>query len=840
MKSIIRLLSRYKYIILLIYFLALIIYILSPVFHEGNICSTDFVSNLMRARFMNENLIHHLSLDRWTYMQYLGFQPFMFYFPGFFILINLIHLLSFGLIPLVVAYKVLILASFLFLPVSVYFCMRSFNFRKIHAFFAALFSLTSGTIYGYGFKNLLIWGMDVSFFVISLLPAILALYHRLIKRNTLPLCTLLGVSLLFAAIAITHLQTTLHFILVLLFYNIYIFHQIKNKLLYFKKNLIILIITCLLAGFWYFPVLRYYNFFGMLSTCETDTLLNRTMEFLAGKYLTIRSMVILFVIGLFLLTLKSRKNRFLSFFPVTSLVIFIVAADYFELGAAGEFIQYLLNFFTTRSYATFCLFLSFIAGFALGEIILCIREGRYFLFSWLRVRYGKTGLIDKVNTAVTWLSRIALFILCISLITVSFNYMLSYRDDICTESDTPQKLKPRLIMGVFNWLKDNAGAYDLIGQQYQNEPIPEMSGAGYLVSLQDHTGLPIFGGGHFEASNISLTMGKYDNVDFFKQSNAEIIHQSLAKFNMKYIVIDKRQRFLDKLVRYKEGFEQVYTNAIFSILKIKGSNTIFLSEPEKNGFRVLDYSINLEKSVPELSWTINNTIPGAIMTVSLTYFPKWKAYIDGKQIKTLKNNDFLLIIPLEKMGVQTVTIKYEGTFPEMIFNLLSILILLFIIVVYIRVVIIKRKELALFKRSYWESRFSKTALMKKVILFTVTVVGCAVIFLLLGTGFGTLPPITEGSEESGLVNTTWEFYYMEENTKIIIAENLKLLPNRKIDGYESVNEDHWALKNGVLVFYTNENMPSTRFTRVTKKGDKYIFEGKFLLTGKITHVLEQH
>ncbi|MBN2534050.1 MAG: hypothetical protein JXB88_14265 [Spirochaetales bacterium] len=830
---------RHKFIILLIYFLAVIIYILSPMFHEGNICSTDFVSNIMRARFMNENLTHYLSLDRWTHMQYLGFQPFMFYFPGFFILINLIHMLSFGLISLTLAYKLLILASFLFLPVSIYFCMRTFGFKKVHSFFSSFFSLASGMVYGYGFTNLLCWGMDVAFFVISLLPAILALYHKFIKSDRLNLSSLFCLSLLFAGIAISHLQTALHFALVLFIYNIYIFYQVKDKLLYVRKNLLVLLVSCLLAGFWYYPVLRFYDFFGVLTTCEVDTLINRIINFLSGKYLTIQPVALLFVIGLFLLKSKSRKNRLLGFFPITALILFILAADYYARNVKSEFLHYLLNLFTTRSYAVFCLFISFIAGFALGEIILFIRKGKFLLFSKLRKKTDKKGLMKIVNYSFTGVSGIIIIALCVFFITVSLAYMLGFKDDIKTESVTAQNFKPGLLKEAFSWLKNNTGEYDLIGQQYQMEPIPDMSGAGYLVSLQDYTDLPVFGGGHFESSQIAMMMTQYDNENFFKSHNADYLHENLVKFNMKYIVIDNRQKFLDKLVQYKDGFEQVFANSLLTILKIKGTNSMFVSNPEQSGIKVIDFTSDLEKYNPGLSWKIDNEISGNEMTLSIAYFPKWKVSIDGKEINAQKNHDLLLTIPLEKRGEQTITIEYKTTFFEMFFTILSLVTLLFITGMCIRYVMIKRKDIMRLISSYWRNLLNRTALMHTIFLFSVAIMGSIVIFLTLSAMFSTPSVKVDAPDESGYNNTVWQFSYMMGNEKSTLSNNLTLLPDGKIDGYSSENEDHWAIENGILVFYSNKGVPTTRFTRSMIKDGRRILEGHFLLSENIIHILEQ-
>ena len=279
-KCYLQIISRYKFAILMVYFLAVIVYMLLPVFNGGSLCTTDFASNLMRARLMRENIVQDLALDGWSYKQYLGFQPFLFYFPGFFMLINFIHFLSFGLISIMLAYKLLILASFLILPLSVYYCMRTFGFLKVHSFFAAVFSLGSGVIYGYGFKNLTLWGMDVQFFVVSLLPAILALYHRFVRREEFQFQRSLLLSLLFALIAVTHLQTTLYFLIVIIIYNLYAIVHLKRKWLYIRKNLVLLLVTGLLVVFWYYPILRYYDYMRTLTSCESESLSNRLFSFL--------------------------------------------------------------------------------------------------------------------------------------------------------------------------------------------------------------------------------------------------------------------------------------------------------------------------------------------------------------------------------------------------------------------------------------------------------------------------------------------------------------------------------------------------------------------------------
>jgi hypothetical protein len=835
-----RLLSRYKYIILLVYFFAIIVYILSPIFHEGCLCSTDFVNNLLRAQFMNHNLARNFCLDQWTYKQYLGFQPFLFYFPGFFMVVNLIHILTFGLIPLIVIYKMLILASFLILPVSVYYCMRTFNFRKSHAFFSAIFSLASGTIFGYGFENLTFWGMDVQFFVISFIPLVLALYHKLIKSETLHIYLLFSLCLLFAFVAVTHLQTALHLILVLFIYNVYIFSSIKNKLLYIKKNIIILFMTCLLAGFWYFPVLRFYDFFGALTTTPTGTLFNGIRKFLTGDFLTIQPIAILFVVGLILLVRKSKKRRYVIFFPVSATVVFVIASVYYSDLVDTEFFRHLFNFFTFRSYPMFCLLLSFISGFALGEMVILIRKYSYLLTTCIRKKLARNRLSSAINGIVTLFVRIFIFTVCVYFLYVSLTYMFGFRDRFKTESDMAFQTRPTMMMGVIEWLKTNAGKNDLIAQFY--DPFPELSSGGNLSSIQYRTGLPIFGGGHFESSDTAVTFCLYDNENFFKNNNPEYIHFNLVKFNIRYLVYGNQYRFFDKLVSYDKDFDLVYKNSLYSILKINDSNNMLISHPGKNGIQVLGYEFEMDRSTPRLSWQIDNTISGNIMTLSISYLPKWKVQIDGEKIKPKKNNDAMLVIPLRKKGVQTVILEYRVTFLEQLFNVLSLVTLLFIMVMFIRLLIIKRREISLLKRRYWEDFFSKPSLTKKAFLAAVAIAGIAVMFISISmvSGkplFGSKPIIE--SEEIKYVNTVWRFSFKKGDAMTLIADRLVLLPNRKIAGGISDNEDHWAVENGILVFYNKSNTPTTRFTGVTRKDNRDILEGKYLLSFDIVHILQQ-
>ena len=549
----------------------------------------------------------------------------------------------------------------------------------------------------------------------------------------------------------------------------------------------------------------------------------------------------MFIAGLFIIKMKAKKRRILNFFPAAALTIFILAAEYNTRYVNVEILRDLLHFLTTRSYPVFCLFLAFVAGNAVGEIILFINKRRMSLYAVLKSRIRKRNVFNLLHGSLVILSHLVVLVFSVYFVMVTINYMVSFKGQIKTEAATSSLQKPSMIMEAIQWLDKNADERDLVMQLYSLFPITDMSGSGNIMSIQEHTGLPVFGGGHFESSAATMLIGDYDKPEYFNRHSADQLHASMTKFNVKYIVADNGQPFISKLTGPK-GFERVFNNRFLTILKIRGVNDFYIARPEKSNIKVLSHELNVDTVNPRLSWTIDNGQAYNTMNLSITYFPKWKATIDGDEIQIQKTPDFMMSIPLVDSGRQTVTFEYRTGFPEIFFNYVSLLTFLLIIAFFIWNVILGRKEIAWFHPDFWKTEFHGKALKKKIFLVSVAVSGAVMVILSLAVGLGDITLARAPSTGAELIDydsMAWRFSFEEGSSKGVLIPRLELMPDKSVRADVPHSEDHWGIENGYLVFYNGNNAATTRFTQIEMKDGKYILKGPFLFKQSVTHILEQ-
>jgi DUF1680 family protein len=96
--------------------------------------------------------------------------------------------------------------------------------------------------------------------------------------------------------------------------------------------------------------------------------------------------------------------------------------------------------------------------------------------------------------------------------------------------------------------------------------------------------------------------------------------------------------------------------------------------------------------------------------------------------------------------------------------------------------------------------------------------------------------------ELNVTNTMWRFIRRKSGAAdVILADKVRLLPNRKIDGYWHPNEAKWEYgsKIGTLVFRSESGAPSTHFDTLRIDQGVMHFEGTFDFDRSITHVLEE-
>jgi DUF1680 family protein len=87
------------------------------------------------------------------------------------------------------------------------------------------------------------------------------------------------------------------------------------------------------------------------------------------------------------------------------------------------------------------------------------------------------------------------------------------------------------------------------------------------------------------------------------------------------------------------------------------------------------------------------------------------------------------------------------------------------------------------------------------------------------------------------VTGVWQFSRSGETDPI--AQQIRLLPDGRIDGYSHPNEARWGYEGDTLTFYAASSAPSTRFTLRTKQHGKQMLSGFSLLDSRVRHVLAE-
>ncbi|MDQ4089059.1 MAG: hypothetical protein M3163_01960 [Actinomycetota bacterium] len=115
---------------------------------EGLLPGADTMAHMVRAEFAISELFSSGRTDGWHPGFITGYQEFLFIGPGFTMAVALVHWLSLGLISVPGAFKIVVIASFAALPLSVAFLARSVGLGRRASAAAAILSLAVNSPFG--------------------------------------------------------------------------------------------------------------------------------------------------------------------------------------------------------------------------------------------------------------------------------------------------------------------------------------------------------------------------------------------------------------------------------------------------------------------------------------------------------------------------------------------------------------------------------------------------------------------------------------------------------------------------------------------------------------------
>lgn len=300
-----------------------------------------------------------------------GFPLFTFYNPFPYVLVSLIHLLTFGYLSVVFSQNILLfLLPQLFL-FSVYYTANAFFDNRRISFYSflfaylILFSNSNLMVDGVGIFSQYHVGLFTNAFAWPLLILFLGFLERF-RKGKRKIFFLLSV-LFLALIILTHIMTTIFLFYLLFIYTILNIRDIG----FFKKTLLLIGLSLVITAFWWYPFIVniYYT-----SGFDTVNSFNLFESYYGDQYrITFLSFSLLGIIFL----LKDRKY----FFPVSFLVSVIVLCS----GSLSSVVSVPIHYY--RFAAGTMILTVFMSAYALEYLIKrCHFKGKFFILvvmSWV-------------------------------------------------------------------------------------------------------------------------------------------------------------------------------------------------------------------------------------------------------------------------------------------------------------------------------------------------------------------------------------------------------------------------------------------------------------------------
>jgi hypothetical protein len=251
----------------------------------GPLPGDDTMAHLVRAEFGARWLAPRGRVDGWQPNFGLGYEQYLFLGPGLSWAVAAVHWLSLGLVSVAGAFKIVVIGSFLALPLAVAFLARSFGLGRRAAGLAAVLALcVSNPFGGVGIPGTFDIGLVAHQF--GAVPTVLALGGMLrVAVDPRPrwiVFTAAAVAATLASHAISAVTLAVLLVIVLptlLATNRPMAAGAAGRLV------ATLALASALAGFWLLPLLAHHDLHGGLTSWENPPLAKRLADILGGQLL---------------------------------------------------------------------------------------------------------------------------------------------------------------------------------------------------------------------------------------------------------------------------------------------------------------------------------------------------------------------------------------------------------------------------------------------------------------------------------------------------------------------------------------------------------------------------
>jgi 6-pyruvoyl-tetrahydropterin synthase related domain len=260
----------------------------------GPLPGDDTMAHLVRAEFGVEWLIPRGRVDGWQTRLGVGYEQHLFLGPGLSWAVGAVHWLSLGLMSVATAFKVVVIGSFLALPLAVAFLARSLGLGRRAAGLAAVLSLcVSSPFGGAGIPGTFDIGLVSHQF--GAVPTVLALGGMLRVAVDRRRRWVLVTAAALAAVLVSHAISAiiLAVLLAIMLATLPLTDRVTTGAL--GRLAATAALAGGLAAFWLVPVAAHRDLHGMLTSWDNPPLARRLADILGGQLLFRGSLTIWFL-----------------------------------------------------------------------------------------------------------------------------------------------------------------------------------------------------------------------------------------------------------------------------------------------------------------------------------------------------------------------------------------------------------------------------------------------------------------------------------------------------------------------------------------------------------------
>jgi 6-pyruvoyl-tetrahydropterin synthase related domain len=257
----------------------------------GPLPGDDTMAHLVRAEFGARWLAPRGRVDGWQPRFGLGYEQYLFLGPGLSWVVAGVHWLSLGLVSVAGAFKVVVIGSFLALPLAVAFLARSFGLGRRAAGLAAVLALcVSNPFGGVGIPGTFDIGLAAHQF--GAIPTVLALGGMLrVAVDPRPRWIAFTAAAM-AATLVSHAISAVTLAVLLAIVLPTLLATDRPTAAVAIRLAATVALAGALAGFWLLPVLAHHDLHGGLTSWENPPLAERLADIFGGQLLFKSSILI--------------------------------------------------------------------------------------------------------------------------------------------------------------------------------------------------------------------------------------------------------------------------------------------------------------------------------------------------------------------------------------------------------------------------------------------------------------------------------------------------------------------------------------------------------------------